>query len=113
MRRASQQHWGFAAALLHRLSGLALAAFLPLHFLALGLALQGEARLDGFLRWTEHPLVKASEFALLAALTLHLALGLRVLALEFLPWRGARKALVPFALLLALAAGLGFLAALR
>ena len=31
------------AALVHRLSGLALAIFLPLHFLALGLAIRGEA----------------------------------------------------------------------
>ena len=29
---------------MHRLSGLALACFLPLHFLALGLAIDGEAR---------------------------------------------------------------------
>ena len=113
MIHASQKHWGFAAALLHRLSGLALAVFLPLHFLALGLALEGKARFDSFLSWADHPLVKASEFALLAALTLHLALGLRVLVLEFLPWRGARTAYVPGALLLALAAGLGFLAVLR
>ena len=35
---------------MHRLSGLALAIFLPLHFLALGLAIDGEARLDGFLQ---------------------------------------------------------------
>ena len=41
------------AALVHRLSGLALAIFLPLHFLALGLAIGGEAKLDGFLRWSE------------------------------------------------------------
>ena len=33
------------AALVHRLSGLALAAFLPLHFLALGIAINGEAQL--------------------------------------------------------------------
>ena len=37
----------WVAALVHRLSGLALAIFLPLHFLTLGLALNGEARLEG------------------------------------------------------------------
>src|SRR5262249_29380077 len=38
-----------AAALIHRLSGVALALFLPVHFWALGKGLQ----LDAFLRWTE------------------------------------------------------------
>ena len=33
--RASHRQRGFAAAMLHRLSGIALAVFLPLHFLAL------------------------------------------------------------------------------
>ena len=46
------------AFIVHRLSGLALACFLPLHFLALGLAIDGEARLDGFLKWTANPAVK-------------------------------------------------------
>src|SRR4051812_32886956 len=39
-------------AIVHRLSGTALALFLPLHFWALGNALQ----LEGFLAWTEQPL---------------------------------------------------------
>ena len=39
--------------MVHRISGLALACFLPLHFLTLGLAIEGEARLDGFLRWMD------------------------------------------------------------
>ena len=49
--------------MVHRISGLALACFLPLHFLALGLAIDGEARLDGFLKWTANPLVKLAETA--------------------------------------------------
>ncbi len=52
------------AALVHRLSGLALAIFLPLHFLTLGLAIDGEAQLDGFLRWSDQPLVKLAESGL-------------------------------------------------
>ena len=47
----------WVAALVHRLSGLALAIFLPLHFLTLGLASTAE-RLDGFLRWSDQPIVK-------------------------------------------------------
>jgi fumarate reductase subunit D len=94
MMRASHRQPGFIAALLHRLSGLALAIFLPLHFLALGLALKGAAPLDAFLTVTRHPLAKTAEWALVVALALHMALGLRVLALEFLPWRDRTAATV-------------------
>ena len=110
--RAQGRHWGALAALLHRASGVALALFLPLHFLALGLALDGAARLDGLLRWTEQPLLKASEAALVVALTVHLALGLRVLVIEFLPWRGHLKGLAAASLLAAAGAGAAFLASL-
>src|ERR1051325_8115270 len=70
------------AALVHRLSGLALAIFLPLHFLALGLAISGEARLESFLRWTDQPLVKLSETVLIGLLAVHMLGGLRLLLLE-------------------------------
>ena len=43
LRHRSSVLW--IAALVHRLSGLALAIFLPVHFLTLGLAIQGEAHL--------------------------------------------------------------------
>lgn len=75
------------AALVHRLSGLALAIFLPFHFLALGLAISGEARLEGFLRWTDQPLVKVSESVLLGLLAVHMLGGLRLLVLENLGWQ--------------------------
>ena len=90
-RHAGHRDIGVWAALAHRLSGLLLALFLPAHFLALGLAIEGEARLDGFLRWSDQPLVKFGEWGLVVLLTLHMALGLRVLAIEFLPWRGPLK----------------------
>lgn len=111
MMRGSQRHWGFAAAILHRLSGLALALFLPFHFLALGLALDGEAVFDRFLAWTANPLLKASEILLVSALALHLGLGLRVLALEFLPWRGARKPVAAASVFMACGVGAGYLLA--
>ena len=47
LARASRAHPGFVAALVHRLSGLALAVFLPLHFLALGLAFEAERFAEG------------------------------------------------------------------
>lgn len=74
-------------ALAHRLSGIALALFLPLHFWALGQALQGDARLESFLRWTDQPLVKWSEWAIVLLLAVHLTGGIRILMVEFLAWR--------------------------
>jgi fumarate reductase subunit D len=88
----SQRHAGRYAAFAHRLSGVLLAVFLPFHFLALGLAIEGEARLDSFLAWSDQPLVKVAEWGLVTLLSVHLLAGLRVLTLEFLPWRGPRKA---------------------
>jgi len=85
------------AALVHRLSGLALAIFLPLHFLTLGLALDGAAKLDAFLRWTDQPLVKLSESALVFLLVVHMLGGLRVLIIENLDWRGGQKELATVA----------------
>ncbi|MFN7193063.1 MAG: succinate dehydrogenase, partial [Rhodospirillales bacterium] len=57
-RSAYRNHptwWAFA---IHRGSGVALAAFLPAHFWALGLALESEAALDSLLAWTAHPALK-------------------------------------------------------
>lgn len=105
-------HPGSWAALVHRLSGIALALFLPLHFWALAQALEGAAKLDGFLRWAEQPLVKFAEWGIVLLLATHLAGGLRVLALEFLPWRDWHKGLAAAAAGVALAVGLAFALAL-
>jgi fumarate reductase subunit D len=94
---------GFLAALLHRLSGIALAIFLPLHFLALATSLQGADAL------TRNPLVKTAEWGLVTALALHLALGLRLLAIELLAWRERSAAIIPGAVAVAVAIGLVFL----
>ncbi len=95
-------------ALIHRLSGIALALFLPLHFWALGQALHGEARLESFLRWTDQPLVKASEWAIVLLLAIHLTGGVRILMIEFLPWRDWQKTLAAVVAATALAIGLLF-----
>jgi fumarate reductase subunit D len=95
-------------ALVHRISGVALAVFLPFHFWALG---QGMA-MDGFLRWTEQPLVKVGEWGLVVLLAAHLGGGLRVLAIEFLDWHEWQKSLAAAAAALALGAGLVFALAL-
>ena len=92
----------------HRVSGIALALFLPAHFWVLG---QGLA-MDAFLQWTEQPLVKAAEWGLVVLLAAHLGGGLRVLALEFLPWRDWQKSLTAAAAALTLGWGLAFALAL-
>ena len=85
------------AALVHRLSGLALAIFLPLHFLTLGLAIQGEAPLESFLRWSDQPLVKLAESGLVFLLMVHMLGGLRLLVIENLNWRDEQKELAMIA----------------
>jgi len=81
-----RNHKSYIAAMGHRLSGLALAIFLPFHFLLLGTALEGEQGLDKALAFTDSPLVKIAEWGLVMLLALHLLFGLRVLALEFTNW---------------------------
>jgi fumarate reductase subunit D len=97
------------AALVHRLSGLALAAFLPFHFLALGLAIEGEAQLEGFLRWADQPWVKWSEGLLLAVMTVHMLGGLRLLAIENLAWREGQTRMAMLAIAAAVVVAFLFL----
>ncbi|MGA7489947.1 MAG: succinate dehydrogenase, cytochrome b subunit [Xanthobacteraceae bacterium] len=94
-RRRASLLW--MAALLHRLSGLALAVFLPLHFLALGLAIEGEARLESFLRWSDQPLVKLAESGLVFLVLVHMLGGVRLLVIENLAWRDGQKELAAIA----------------
>ncbi|MEO6564997.1 MAG: succinate dehydrogenase, cytochrome b556 subunit [Casimicrobiaceae bacterium] len=105
-------HASSRAALAHRLSGLVLALFLPAHFWALGTSLQGEAALESTLAWTSSPLVKLAEWGLVVLLALHLSLGLRVLALEFLPWHRSQGFLAAVALAVAALCGVAYAAAL-
>jgi fumarate reductase subunit D len=104
--RSHSAYWAFVV---HRASGVLLALFLPLHFWALGQALHGEARLESFLRWSDQPLVKFAETALVLLLAAHMTGGLRLLAMEFLPWREGHKSLLAVAAGFAVAAGLAFL----
>jgi fumarate reductase subunit D len=92
----------------HRVSGLALAIFLPLHFWVLSRALE----LDAFLAWTEQPAVKFAEWGLVTLLALHLTGGLRILALEFLRWRNWAGSLAAAAAAAAFAVGMAFALAL-
>ena len=89
----SRAHPLWLAFVLHRVSGLALSLFLPLHFWVLALALTDPAQLDGFLALTETGVVKLAEFGLVFLLAVHMFGGLRLMALEWLPWSAPQKTL--------------------
>jgi succinate dehydrogenase subunit D len=111
MIRASHRQRGFVAAMLHRFSGIALAIFLPLHFLALATALNGAGAFDSFLALTRQPLIAFLEWCIVLALVIHLTLGLRVLAVEFFDFR--EKTLLPLSACLAAALAVGLVFALN
>lgn len=97
---------------LHRVSGLLLALFLPLHFLALGQALTGPRALEGFLRFADAPLVKVAEWGLVTLLALHLTGGVRLLLIEFGRASDLRKNWIAGGSGVAVGVGLGFALAL-
>jgi len=88
--RSHPSWWAF---LIHRVSGLLLALFLPVHFWALGRGIE----LQAFLAWTEQPLVRAAEWGMVVLLAARLGAGLRVLAIEFLDWHEWQKSLAALA----------------
>jgi len=99
----------YLAFVIHRLSGIGLAIFLPLHFLVLGLAIEGPQTLDGFLRWTDQPLVKASETLLIILLAVHFAGGLRLLMIEFFAWSDRQRLIISSGFAASIGVGLLFL----
>jgi succinate dehydrogenase subunit D len=102
----ARKHAAYWAFLIHRLSGLALALFLPVHFWALGRAIESDAALDGFLHYTDQLLFKLGEWGLVVMLALHMMGGVRLLLIEFGEWSGLRKNWI------AITAGFGILAGL-
>jgi fumarate reductase subunit D len=104
----ARHHPAYWAFIVHRVSGLSLAIFLPFHFWALSQALHGAQALDGFLQWTQQPLVKLAEIGLVVLLAAHMAGGVRLLMLEFLAWRDWQKSLLAVAAGVSVAVGLAF-----
>lgn len=89
----SRAHPLWHAYIMHRLSGLGLALFLPVHFWVLSLALTRPERLDGVLAFTDIGIVKLVEFGLVFLLCVHMFGGLRLMAMEWLPWSPSQKTL--------------------
>ena len=104
----ARHHPAYWAFIVHRVSGLSLAIFLPFHFWALSQALSGPQALDGFLHWSQQPLVKLAEIGLVVLLAAHMAGGVRLLMLEFLAWRDWQKSLLAVAAGVSVAVGLAF-----
>ncbi|MEM7464231.1 MAG: succinate dehydrogenase, cytochrome b556 subunit [Pseudomonadota bacterium] len=93
MIRPARAHPLWLAYILHRVSGIALALFLPLHFWVLSLALTNPARLDELLAFAEMPIVKLAEIGLIFLLAVHAFGGIRLMAMEWLPWSAPQKTL--------------------
>jgi fumarate reductase subunit D len=106
---ATRNHPAYWAFVVHRVSGLALAVFLPAHLYVLSLAVEGGASLDAFLHWAEAPVVKLAETLLVILFAAHMAGGLRLLAVEFLPWQDRQRTFIALGGGVAVAAGLMFM----
>ena len=100
--RSHPAYWAFVV---HRVSGIALTLFLPVHFFVLSQSLSRPAALDRFLGWTHQPAVKLAETVLVLALAAHLGGGVRLLFIEFAGWRADRQ---KTAIALAFAAALAY-----
>ena len=84
-------HKSYIAFLGHRVSGIALAVFLPFHFLLLGSAIEGSDALDQSLALVNNPIFKLAEWGLVVMLAAHLLFGIRILLLEFSAWPGTTE----------------------
>ncbi|MCC2597634.1 succinate dehydrogenase, cytochrome b556 subunit [Pusillimonas sp. MFBS29] len=107
----ARKHASWMAFGIHRLSGILLTIFLPFHFWTLALALEGEAALDSALSWYEAPIFKVGEWLLVFLLAVHAIGGVRMLLIEFKPWRGLRLGWISASLGTAAAVSVVFLIA--
>lgn len=105
----AKSHLSYFAYLCHRVSGLILACFLPLHFMMLSQSLRGAQGFEQSLALTDFWVFKFGEWALVVLLAVHLGGGIRLLMIEFGPWRGLRKGWIQLSILFAIVCGLLFL----
>jgi len=107
--KRARSHASWWAFFVHRVSGLLLLLFLPIHFWTLGLALESEMALNQALRWYQHPVFVVGEWALVLLLCIHALGGIRILLIEFCPWQGLRRTWISVGGVIALAISLLFL----
>ena len=80
----SRAHSSYLAFAIHRISGLCLALFLPVHLYFISLLLKDPERLDVFLDWTSIPAVKLLESLLIILAGAHLSGGIRIIVYEWI-----------------------------
>jgi succinate dehydrogenase / fumarate reductase cytochrome b subunit len=83
--RPYRWHPGFIAWLLHRLTGLGLAAYILLHFYILQNLARGPEAFDGFMNAFSHPIYKLMEIGLLGVVAYHTLNGLRIVLMDYGP----------------------------
>ena len=69
---------GYLAFILNRLSALGLTFYLGLHLVVLNKLAQGQQAYDGFIQFSQWPLIKVGEVVLIAAVVFHGLNGLRL-----------------------------------
>lgn len=79
------------AQLLHRLTGLGIAAFLLAHIADTSLAAFGPAVYNGFTQIYHNPVVRFLEVVLVAVVVYHSINGLRVVLIDFSDWAILRQ----------------------
>ena len=82
--RGSEGYWAW---LLHRVSGLAVLAFLILHILDIALMGLGREAFDALLGFYSHPAFRVGEVLVFAGVLYHALNGLRIILVDF--WDGA------------------------
>jgi len=91
------------AYVIHRVSGVTLAVFLPVHFWVLAMSITAPKSLDRLLYMSPSAIKIGAEVGLVFLLAVHLFGGLRLIALEWLPWSAPQKTLAAAAVALSLA----------
>lgn len=104
-----RSHSSYAAFLIHRVSGLCLALFIPVHLYVISLLLNDPERLDQFLTWTSTPLVKFSESILIFFAAVHLTGGIRIIVYEWFSARPNQGPWILATIVLSLVFGVMFL----
>lgn len=84
---------GTVAWLLHRITGLALAAYLVVHIASIHTAAHGPQALDAELAGFRTPLFAVAEWLLIAAVAFHAFNGLRIIAVDAFDLTGRQKLL--------------------
>ncbi|MEW5725801.1 MAG: succinate dehydrogenase, cytochrome b556 subunit [Thermodesulfobacteriota bacterium] len=83
--RPYRWHPGFVAWLLHRLTGLGLAAYILLHLYVLQNLARGPEQFNSLMAAFSHPIFKLMEIGLLGVVAYHTINGLRIVLMDYGP----------------------------